>query len=63
MPVGIADPIEADLLQLTLNLAHTTPPFRLQAAPAEAFAHPSWREARARALTALGRGRSVLVLG
>ena len=59
----MADSIEAGLLQLTTNFALAPPPFRLQADPAEAFAHPSWRQARAQALAALNRGQSVMVLG
>ena len=47
----------------TLSAVVADTPFRLQAAPSEAIAHPGWQQARATALAALGRGEGVALLG
>jgi hypothetical protein len=50
-------------VQTTFGSALTDTPFRLHVEPSEAVAHPGWRQARAEALAALGRGEVVALLG
>ena len=50
-------------MQPTLSPVIADTPFRLQATPSEAIAHPAWQRARAAVLAALGRGEAAVLVG
>ncbi len=50
-------------MQPTLSPVAANTPFRLQAAPGEAVAHPAWQRARAATLAVVGRDEAVLLVG